>query len=148
MLGARLIAGLAVAAAGALILGADGCGNGAVGVDACRSIEDARCRQAAACGISLQPPYHTSGSDVDACIRYYQVACLHGLAVPDPGGGSVNACVAAIEGGDCALVQSPVTGACSWLAPSVSSSSAGSVDAGSDADDDVTDVADAEASVD
>lgn len=133
MLRPRVVLWLAVVTA-AGVLGAGACGNGAVGVDACRSIEEARCRQASACGISLEPPYYTSGSAADACVRYYEVACLHGLTVPDPGAASVNACVAAIESRDCALVRAPVTGACAWLAPSASSSS--SSDAAADSEDD------------
>jgi hypothetical protein len=119
----RAIVRIAVAPA-AVIFGANACGNGAVDVSGCRAIEDARCREAPACEVALEPPYHTSGSNVDACIRYYEVACLHGLGVPDPGTAAINACAAAISAGDCALVQSPVTGACAWLAPSAASSSA------------------------
>jgi hypothetical protein len=106
---------LAAAFAGAA-LGA--CGNDAVGVDACKQIESARCRQAPACGISLEPPFHTAGGDVDGCIRAYQTACLHGLAVGNPGSSAVNACVAAIEAGDCNVVRVPQTSPqCAWLAP-------------------------------
>jgi len=137
MLRSRLILRLAMSQAAAVILAASACGNGAVGVDACQSIEEARCREAPACEIAVQPPYYTSGTGVEACIQYYEVACLHGLAVPDPGSASVNACVAAIESGDCALVQAPVTGACAWLGPSSSSSSeAASSDAGADSQED------------
>jgi hypothetical protein len=100
-----------------------GCGTDAVGVQACRQIQAARCRQAPSCGISLEPPYHTSGTDVDACIRYYDDACLHGLASTDPGPPSVNACVDAINrapmtDGGCAIVNKPeLVDACSWLVP-------------------------------
>lgn len=102
------------------------CGNDAVGVNACRQIEGARCRRAAQCpGISLEPPYHTSGSDVDECIRYYDVACLHGLAVSDPGGAAVNDCISAIYDGPCQVVASPASDShCAWLAPSTTASSA------------------------
>jgi hypothetical protein len=111
----RLIAG--AAAAMAVVFAGGACGNGAAGVSACRQIEGARCRQAPACSITLEPPYHSSGNDVDACIRFYDVACLHGLTVADPGAYAVNACLAAIESGDCALVITPETGPCAWLAP-------------------------------
>jgi hypothetical protein len=124
MLPARAIVRIAVGPAAAVILCANACGNGAVDVSGCRAVEEARCRQAPACGIALEPPYHSSGTSVDACIRYYEVACLHGLGVPDPGTGAINACAAAISAGDCTLVQSPETGACAWLAPSAASSSA------------------------
>ncbi len=108
---------LAVAAATAPLAAA--CGTDAVGVDACRQIEDARCQQAPSCNISLQPPYHQAGSDVDACIRYYDTACLHGLASGnDPGQTAVNTCVQAIQTGGCAVVEAPETDpACSFLIP-------------------------------
>jgi hypothetical protein len=98
------------------------CGTDAVGVDACRQIQQARCRQAPACGIAA--PNHTSGTDVDACIRFYNDACLHGLSIgSDPGPASVNACVDAINrapqmDGGCAVVAAPeVAAECSWLTP-------------------------------
>jgi hypothetical protein len=115
-----LVLAFAAAAAGL----AAGCGSSAVGVDACKSVEDARCRAASACGVLLQPPYSTTGSDVDECIRFYDVACLHGLAGgSDPGPTGVNACVAAITSHPCDkggpnLVESPQSSpACAWLVP-------------------------------
>jgi hypothetical protein len=108
----------------ALSLAAIACGTDAVGIQACRQIQEARCRQAPACNIPLEPPYRTSGSDVDACIRFYNDACLHGLAsASDPGPIAVNACVAAINrapttDGGCLIVTTPQTAdACSWLTP-------------------------------
>jgi hypothetical protein len=105
---------------------ANGCGTGAVNVDGCRQIEEARCRQGPACGIPLEPPYFTSETDVDACIRFYDDACLHGLAASDPGAAAVNACVAAIQSDTakkdgCGIVKSPQTAvACAWLVPPAS----------------------------
>ena len=103
----------------------------------CREIEEARCNQAPACGIPIEPPHFTSGSTVDACIRYYDDACLHGLAVGDPGPTAVNACVAAIHGDsmkkdDCGIVNEPQTdtAACGWLVPPVSGPSDASSDGG------------------
>jgi len=100
------------------------CGTDAVGVDACKQIEMARCHAAATCSVPLEPPYSTSGTDVDACIRFYDVACLHGLAIgSDPGLTAVRSCVAAIDDHPCAahgpnLVQSPQSDpACAWLIP-------------------------------
>jgi hypothetical protein len=86
-------------------------------VSACKQIEEARCQRAPACGVSLEPPYTTNGSDVDACIRYYDVACLHGLAVADPGAGAVNACVATIKVSPCTagLPLFETDPACEWL---------------------------------
>jgi hypothetical protein len=102
----------------------NGCGTDAVDVDGCRQIEEARCRQAPACGIALDTPNFTSGTDVDACVRYYDDACLHGLAVNDPGPSAVSACVAAIEADTkakdgCIVVRAPQTDvvACGWLQP-------------------------------
>jgi hypothetical protein len=121
-LGRRLCASLGLALA-ALTSGV-ACGTDAIGLDACKQIEDARCHAAAACGVPLEPPYSTSGTDVDACIRFYDVACLHGLAIgSDPGPTAVRLCVAAIDDHPCPahgpnLVQSPQNDpACAWLIP-------------------------------
>jgi hypothetical protein len=115
-----------VALAAAMVAGA-GCGTSAVGVDACKQIEGARCRRAPACGVSLEPPYSTNGSDVDECIRYYDVACLHGLAVADPGAAAVSACVAAIQVSACdaGAPRFETDPACDWLtqAPPVEAAS-------------------------
>ncbi|MCL2450274.1 MAG: hypothetical protein FWD17_15110 [Polyangiaceae bacterium] len=131
------------AAAGTILaVLAGGCGNGAGGVGACRQIEEARCRRAPSCGISLEPPVHTSGDDVDACIRFYDIACLHGLDVREPSGSTVNACVARIQSSssDCAIVTNPASDpACAWLlpgnvpTPDASTASAPSPDAALDA---------------
>jgi hypothetical protein len=106
-----------IAAVAALFSAAAGCGTSATGIDLCKRIEEARCRRAPACGISLEPPYSTNGSGVDACIRYYDVACLHGLAVSDPGGAAVDACVMAIQNSSCnaGLPLFETDPACSWL---------------------------------
>lgn len=134
----RLVA-LALLLAGTLAgtVVASGCGTDAVGVDACRQIEEARCQKAPACGIPIEPPHFTSGSTVDACIRYYDDACLHGLAVGDPGPTDVNACVAAINADtmkkdDCGIVKEPQTdtAACGWLVPPVSAPADASPDVG------------------
>ncbi|MGH7270056.1 MAG: hypothetical protein ACREJ3_06455, partial [Polyangiaceae bacterium] len=91
------------------------CGTDAVGVDSCRQIEEARCHRGPGCGITLQPPYFTAGSAVDACIRAYDDACLHGLDVSDPGPTAVNACVVAIQNGACSIVEKPESSAaCVW----------------------------------
>jgi len=105
--------------AGALVALAAGsaCGTGANSPDSCRQIEEARCRKAPACNIPLEPPYSTSGTDVDACIRYYDVACLHGLDVGNPGSTAVARCVAAINE-SCAAAATPQSDpACAWLVP-------------------------------
>lgn len=107
-------------------LGAGGCGTDAYGVAECKQIEEARCRAAVKCPeIPIGNVYHASGTDVDACIRFYDVACLHGLEVNSPTPTQLNACVAAIQGVDggasCSVVEQPWTdpkGRCSWLSPS------------------------------
>jgi hypothetical protein len=121
----------------ALSVLAAGCSTDAVGVDVCKQIEEARCREAPACGIPLEPPYHTAGDDVGACIRYYDVACLHGLALAsDPGTTAVNACVAAIQNDGCAVVAAPESDpACAWLVPAAppADAAANNEDASTDA---------------
>jgi hypothetical protein len=128
---------LETVALAALPLAVAGCGTDAVGIQACRQIQAARCQQASPCGITLQPPYHSSGTDVEACVRFYDDACFHGLASgTDPGPIAVNACVAAINrapmiDGGCSVVASPqMASACSWLAANspVSDAASGSAE--------------------
>jgi hypothetical protein len=138
----RRLAALALLLAGPAVV--NGCGTDAVDVDGCRQIEEARCRQIPACGISFERPYFTSGTDVDACVRFYDDACLHGLAVSDPGPSAVSACVAAISGDSmkkdgCGIVNAPQTdtAACGWLVPpasAISDASDAPYDAGAAAD--------------
>jgi hypothetical protein len=100
----------------ALLLGAlanASCGTDATGIDACRSIEQARCRQAPSCpelGI-------TSSRGVEECAQFARDRCLHGLAVADPGGAVVDECVNAIESDTtCAIVSRPeIAPACAFL---------------------------------
>jgi hypothetical protein len=117
---------------------AAGCGTSPVGVGACKQVEEARCRRAPACGVSIQPPYSTNGSDVDECIRFYDVQCLHGLAVADPGANAVNACVASIESSPCnaGLPLFETATACDWLTtlPAVEASTEASEADAADAD--------------
>jgi hypothetical protein len=126
------------------------CGTDAVGVDACRQVEEARCNQAPNCAseISLSEPLHPGGAagDVAACIRFYDDACLHGLATGTaPGQPAVTACVAAINaeaedgGGGCDIVLHPEeAGACAWLIPPADVVDASDAD-GSDGSDDTGD---------
>src|SRR5262245_50800694 len=68
---------------------APGCGTDPVGVDDCRSIEQARCEAAKPCGLI---------TDVSACQRFYRDECLHGLAVSSsPGSTEVEKCAAAVR---------------------------------------------------
>jgi hypothetical protein len=116
---ARLAVALtAFAGVGALVFA---CGTDAVGIDACRQVESARCLQAPNCGIDLTIPVHrdTPKTDIDACIRFYHEQCLHGLAAAkDPGTQAVKECVDAINTGDCKVVKDPTLApACTWLIP-------------------------------
>ena len=124
------------------------CGTSAMGVDICNEIESARCTRAAALEMSghtcTEPlklpdgavldsgvvldflaPFADGGTATEnaaACIRFYSVACLHGLVTPDvPSSSSsyVVNCVNAINSGSCAVVIDPTGeaggGACQWL---------------------------------
>src|SRR5258707_6946284 len=69
------------------------CGTEAMGTDACRRIEQARCRKAPACpALTVQ-----AGTGVDECTQFARDRCLHGLAVTDPGLAAVEQCVSAID---------------------------------------------------
>lgn len=127
---ARLSTFLTSAALAAVVMSLS-CGTDAVGVEACRQIEEARCYRALECGISLASPVHR-GDDVAACVKFYKDDCLHGLASKnDPGGPKLQACVQAISGGVCSVVVAPETDpACAFLIPAP----AAVVDAGADVD--------------
>ncbi|WP_437282623.1 hypothetical protein WME90_19195 [Sorangium sp. So ce375] len=85
------------------LITAPSCGNDAVGVDACRRIEQARCEAAAVC-----PAWVGSGDAderVKTCVEFYWDQCLHGIENDGTGGGhtaaepttaQVDACVAAV----------------------------------------------------
>lgn len=119
----RIVRAVACGTAGVAIAAiVAACGTDPVGVDSCRKIEHARCENAPSCGIDLSKPVHRGDSperDVAACIRYYDDECLHGLAISaDPGAIAVDACVAAINDGDCSVVKKPESHpACAFLAP-------------------------------
>jgi hypothetical protein len=112
---------VALALAPAIVALAAACGTDATGVEACRTIETTRCQEAPGCGISLGDPVHV-GDDVDACIRFYHDACLHGLESSDPGPAKVTACKNAIANtslpNHCDIVAAPeIADDCQWLAP-------------------------------
>jgi hypothetical protein len=97
-----------------------GCSTGAVGVDACKQIEEARCRMAPSCpNVSLARLNNPAGSDVDACIRYYDIDCLHGLAIgSEPSTDQLSQCLAAIKADGCSVVAEPQSDPfCAWLVP-------------------------------
>lgn len=115
-------AALGFVATAFVLLSAMACGTEPVGVDSCRRIEHARCENAPACGINLERPVHNGDSperNVAACNRFYDDACLHGLAVSaDPGAVAVDACIEAIHTGNCDVVKKPESHpSCSFLAP-------------------------------
>jgi hypothetical protein len=114
----RLLA-MASAAALALVIA---CGTDPIGVETCRRIETARCESAPACGVDLGTPVHRGDdpkSAVAACVRFYEDACLHGIAGPeDPGAVKTQACVDAIINGSCDVVKTPETSPdCAFLIP-------------------------------
>lgn len=80
---------------------APGCGTNAVGVEACRDIERARCRAGQGCdALDIE--------DVAACERFYRDQCLHGLAVKEaPSKRLVKSCVAAIEQAGACVTTDP-----------------------------------------
>jgi len=116
-------------------LGAAACGTDASGTEACRKIEQVRCRKAAA----ACPELGLSGSTgVEECVQYARDKCMHGLAVADPGQPAVDACIGAIEqAATCDIVATPeIAPACAFLKPIP-----GPVDAGPDVPaDDATDL--------
>ena len=135
---------LAVAGVGVAVAGT-GCSSNAQGVDACKSIEQARCNQIPNCpNVSVSPPiWFTSGTAVDACLRYYDTACGHGLSIgSNPSTSDVNACVGAINANGCGVVAAPESDpSCAWLVPPADEDAGDGGDAG-DATGDVADAAD------
>jgi len=125
-----ILSGLgAVAAAGVIAMAC----TQAVGTDACKQIEQARCYWIEQCFADAGPTYglpvspSNGMSPVDECFRYYDDACGHGLVTNvQPTSDEVNACVKAINAAtDCTIVQAPETSdACAFL----------TYDAGTDAD--------------
>jgi hypothetical protein len=93
----RPLAGLLLSASFAvsalvLVLAPASCGSDAVGVDACRSIETARCEAATACGFTEE--------QVQSCTLFYRDQCLHGIENADAGTPAtevVDACIAAVN---------------------------------------------------
>ncbi len=116
------------------VVGAVACGSKGVDQSACRQIEEARCQAAPACAISITPPNYTSGTDVEACKQYYDVACLAGLTVASPSSAEVTACLDAIQS-SCTYVTTPQDSpGCAWLAPSADAGTV-AADASADASD-------------
>jgi hypothetical protein len=125
-LAVRLLIAAAVAAVPAARAAAS-CGTGAVGVAACRTIEDARCDAAPVC---------SPGFDVNDCVLFYHDDCLNGLGYGNDDAGDdekgystlATKCVAAINA--CAgepQLHAPVEGGCGayGLQPGVTCGDAG-----------------------
>jgi hypothetical protein len=69
------------------------CDSGATGIEACRSIETARCHAVVRCPGSPV----TSEEDASNCELFYRDHCLHGMADGlNPDQGTVDSCVVAI----------------------------------------------------
>jgi hypothetical protein len=81
---------VAVLVASGLAALAASCGTDAVGIDACRQIELARCDEAPVCA---------AGFDVDRCREIYRDQCLHGIenTAHPPSDAEIADCVAAIK---------------------------------------------------
>jgi hypothetical protein len=131
-----LAVGLVCAAVAVVVAG---CGSSATGIDACKTIEEARCNRLPDCpNVTVSPPvWYTTGSAVDACTRYYDVACAHGLSTgSNPATSDVNACVAAIKASCSAVAEPQSDPGCAWLVPPTTTVEAGSSsDAGEEAGD-------------
>lgn len=92
----RLLAVILLAATPALGGLVPACTTGAVGVEACRSIEAARCEALRACPVALGG--YTTDAQVNACTLFYRDECLHGVeSKAAPSDNEANACVAAVR---------------------------------------------------
>ncbi len=129
------------------------CGNGAIGVDDCRTIEDALCQRADALGCSPMNDLPPSTDSLSACTRFYSIACLHGLETTATyTKEQVTTCVDAINAIKtprlCSVIESPQTApdaACAWLIPPEAGADAGdaaTADAATDASADGSDGSD------
>jgi hypothetical protein len=96
----------------ALGSGFAGCGSSGVGVNECRTIEEARCAAAAHCDVGLD-----TASKTVQCTRFSKDNCLHGLPGDVPHPSTMDACVTAINvAGNCARRQGGDTLASDCLA--------------------------------
>ncbi len=75
------------------------CSTDAVGVDACRTIETARCKLAPTCAAVKGSPKIKTTTQVDNCVSYYHDHCLVGLEnakAGDPAKSAIDGCVSAL----------------------------------------------------
>ena len=107
----------------AVLPSAFGCGTDAVGIDACRKVEQFRCKSA---------PYCIDGfseDDVTSCESFYRDQCLHGLenTSRSPSDGEVDACIDALnQAVNCKLSGAATLASCPDIAL-VAGTDAGSV---------------------
>lgn len=107
------------------LVGSTACGTDAVGVDACREIEAARCKRAAECGLPLDSP-RPATDPAAACERFYVDACLHGIqSGVEPTVPQRKACVDAVTTSTCDVVREPQRApGCAFIVPSEQADSA------------------------
>jgi hypothetical protein len=112
LLAARTIAATAVASL--LFVGLlESCGTEAVGIEACRQIEAARCAALKICPVG-KPAFKTD-TEVEACSLFYRDQCLHGInnAKTEPDKGDVDDCVKAVKAtADCAKMGAKTLAEC------------------------------------
>jgi hypothetical protein len=109
-----LLWGLALLVPAALWL-VPGCGTDAVGIEACRQVETARCDIAPACAGFDGSANLKTEEQVKNCREFYRDHCLLGLenTKADPGQGDIDACVKAIKTtAKCADPKKSEAGAC------------------------------------
>lgn len=78
---------------------APGCGTDAVGIEACRQVEAARCEVAPVCVGFADAPAIETEQQVQNCREFYRDHCLLGLEniEADAGQGEIDSCVKAIR---------------------------------------------------
>jgi hypothetical protein len=104
-----LVAAVAAGPAGFVVAS---CSTDAVGVDACRTIEEARCQMGPLC---------TQGFDVARCTRFYRDQCLVGIQnTTDTSNDDLNAaakaCVSALQVAAACVADGGAAGPCPGLA--------------------------------
>ena len=89
-----------------------GCGTDAVGVEACRQIEAARCSALRSCPVAQGG--FKSDDEVDACTLFYRDQCLHGIeSTTAPTDAQLTGCVNAVKAtAACAKAGTPTMEGC------------------------------------
>lgn len=85
--------------AATLALGAAACSTDAVGIDACRQIETARCEAQPACKGDPASTGIVTEEQVENCVTFYRDGCLVGIEndAEEPSEGDTKDCVEAIQ---------------------------------------------------